>query len=130
MKTQVISKKLLLPFIFIEIAATAIGMSFPAQATSLINFQSKVNNTNPETTLIAKRPKYQCQPPVVNPSHCNDPDPWKHQVEIKQQHEIPQQQSLTAEPLPTAESSLTTEPLPTAKPLPNAEPAPASKPSH
>ena len=53
MKIQALHKRLSMPLLLTVISAIGIGVSSPAQSTSLLNFQNTSIDAYPEATLIA-----------------------------------------------------------------------------
>lgn len=75
MKTQPLGKRVLIPLLLIEIAATGIGLSFPAQSTSLISSQGKVTTANPKPTHTSISLLVSQTSPSVSPTESASPPP-------------------------------------------------------
>jgi len=75
MKTQPLKKRLLIPLLLVEIAATGIGLSFPAQSTSLISSQGRVTTANPKPIHTSISLLVSQTLPSTSPTESTSPPP-------------------------------------------------------
>lgn len=129
MKIQALHKRLSMPLLLTLISATGIGVSSPAQSTSLLGSQNTAIDANPEATLVAQYMECPTSPPPSHPCWNPEHDRGRPPSVDRDEDDPRNQRSHGPQQQPTAKPSFPIKPLPTKKRAPIVEPPPVVEPS-